>query len=176
MAGLKITGDVNGLKKFITNAHKIAGGTAMKELSRLLSVDARALATATFEQSQNPDGGAWKPLAIRKGKPLVKTGKLSRSIKVRVARKGFELYSNLAYAAVHQYGGATNDRTVARSKTGRFKSKNAAGKAKRVVLVGRVKGGVIPARPYFPGDHVPDKWNVMFQKTAIDLLKELFGG
>lgn len=176
MAGLRITGDVDGLKKFMANAHKIAGGTALKELSRRMSVDARELAGGTFERSQNPNGGGWKPLAVRKGKPLVKTGKLSRSIKVRVARKGFELYTNISYAGVHQYGGATQSRNQARTKTGKFKSAKSAGKAKRVVLVGRVRGGVIPARPYFPGDHVPDRWSLMFQKTAIDLLKELFGG
>jgi phage gpG-like protein len=176
MAGLKITGDVDGLKKFITNAHKIAGGTALKEMSSRLGKQGRELAAHTFAASQSPDGSAWEKLRAKTSrKPLVKSGKLSRSIKVRIARKGFELYSNVAYAAVHQYGGATKERTVARAKTGRFKSKKAASKAKRVVLVGRVKAGVIPARPYFPGDHVPDKWNIEFQKTAIELLKELFG-
>lgn len=176
MATLRITGDVDGLKKFMANAHKIAGGTALKELSNRLGKQAREFAAKTFEASQAPDGSAWARLRAKTSrKPLVKSGKLSRSIRVRIARKGFELYTGIMYAAVHQYGAQTKERTVARAKTGRFKSKKAASKAKRVVLVGRVKGAVIPARPYFPGDHVPDRWNLEFQKTAIDLLKELFG-
>lgn len=176
-AAVSLTGADASLRALIEKTKKLGGASALRVLSGRLAVDARKLVEQSFASSTSPDGAAWKPLKTRKGQPLVKSGKLSRSIKTRVSSKGFELYTNTSYAAVHQFGASTKARFQARTRTGRFKSKKSAEKAKgRLVAVGRVSGSTIPARPFFPGDSLPSAWRARFEQTTREYFKEFFDG
>lgn len=174
-ASVTLTGADESLRSIIEKTKKLGGAQALRVLSGRLAVDARKFVEQSFASSTSPDGAAWKPLKTRKGQPLVKSGKLSRSIKTRVSSKGFELYTNVPYAAVHQFGASTKARFQARTKTGRFKSKKSAEKAKgRLVAVGRVSGSTIPARPFFPGDSLPASWRPKFAETTRAFFREHF--
>lgn len=176
-SSVTLTGADAALRSIIEKAKKLGGAQALRVLSGRLAVDARKLVEQSFASSTSPDGAAWKPLKTRKGQPLVKSGKLSRSIKTRVSSKGFELYTSTSYAAVHQFGAETKARFQARTRTGRFKSKKSAEKAKgRFVAVGRVSGSTIPARPFFPGDSLPSAWRARFEQTTREYFKEFFDG
>ena len=176
-ASVTLTGADDALRALIEKTKKLGGAQALRVLSGRLAVDARKFVEQSFASSTSPDGESWKPLRSRKGQPLVKSGKLSRSIKTRVSSKGFELYTNVPYAAVHQFGASTKARWQARTKTGRFKSKKSAEKAKgRSVSVGRVSGSTIPARPFFPGDSLPASWRARFEQTTREYFKEFFDG
>lgn len=172
-----LTGGDAALRAIVEKAKKIGGASALRVLSGRLAVDARALVAQSFATSTSPDGAAWAALRSRRGKPLVKTGRLSRSIKTRPSSKGFTLYTNVPYAAVHQFGAQTKSRFQARTRGGRFKSaKAAASQKKGAVRVGRVSGSTIPARPFFPGDSLPSEWRARFVATTREYFKEFFGG
>lgn len=177
VAVVSLTGSDESLRVLIEKAKKLGGASALRVLSGRLAVDARKLVEKSFATSTSPDGEAWKPLKTRKGQPLVKSGRLSRSVKTRVSSKGFTLYTNTSYAAVHQFGAQTKARFQARTKTGRFKSKKSAAKAKgRVVNVVRVSGATIPARPFFPGASLPPEWRSRFAATTREFYREFFSG
>lgn len=172
---VSLTGADESLRALIEKTKKLGGASALRVLSGRLAVDARKLVEKSFATSTSPDGEAWKPLKTRKGQPLVKSGRLSRSIKTSVSSKGFTLYTNVPYAAVHQFGAQTKARFQARTKTGRFKSKKSAEKSRgRVVIVGRVSGATIPARPFFPGASLPPEWRARFAATTRAFFEEFF--
>lgn len=175
MVAVKLTGDDAALRAMIEKAKKLGGAQALRVLSGRLAVDARKLVERSFATSTSPNGDAWKPLKSRKGQPLVKSGRLSRSIKANPTSKGFTLYSTAPYAAVHQFGAETKARMQARTRGGRFKSKKAAEQQKKgKVLVGRVSGAVIPARPFFPGGSLPREWQARFAQTTREFFREHF--
>lgn len=172
---LKLTGDDAALRGMIEKGKKIGGALALKILSKRLGDEAKRRAEASFATSASPDGVPWAPLKNRKGKPLVKTGRLSRSIKVRASGRGFTLYSTASYAAVHQLGGSLKERLQPRTRTGRFKSKKSADKQKRgAVRVSRIAASTIPARPFFPGDSLPKGWSVTFGELTRAWFAEYF--
>lgn len=172
---LKLTGDDAALRAMIAKAKKIGGALTLKILSKRLGDEARRRAVDSFTTSTSPEGEAWAPLKHRKGKPLVKTGRLSRSIKVRASSKGFTLYSTAPYAVIHQRGASLKERMQARTRGGRFKSKKAADKQKRgAVRVGHIAASSIPARPFFPRDALPTSWRESLVGLTRDWFREYF--
>ncbi len=107
-----------------------------------------------FRNSASPWGGAWAPLRYRKGKALVDTGRLRRSILYRASKDGVEVGTNVKYARFHQFGAKlkARDQVLAFGKKGKFQSKAKSRKALVVVNVAfaRIGEGYIPARPFMP--------------------------
>lgn len=63
-----------------------------------------------FRDSRDPWGRPWKPLKVRKGKPLIDTGKLRSSFYYTVDNRQsvtFRSSDNPAKVALHQNGGFT---------------------------------------------------------------------
>lgn len=96
---------------------------------------------------------------IRKGgQTLVDKGILRRSFTAgrRWGADFAEIGSDVKYAAIHQYGGmfVMPSRTNAHRTTGRFMSREAAGKAKKAVRVSFTASRTVtmPARPMLPVD------------------------
>jgi phage gpG-like protein len=56
-----------------------------------------------FEASVDPVGQHWKPVH-RKGKPLILTGKLKQSWRIKTSRLRVTLSTKVSYAVYHQYG------------------------------------------------------------------------
>mgnify|MGYP003561121444 CR=1 FL=1 len=111
------------------------------------------LSLGCFRDSRDPYGNPWQRLAAstlrkRRGTSaqiLVDTGTLRRqSVTYRAAANSVELGSNLAYAAIHQFGGRA----------------------------GRNRSTAIPRRAYLPFDasgnaNLPDPW----ERQCIDVIE-----
>lgn len=75
--------------------------------ARLLKQIGTALVANTklrFRDSVDPEGKAWAKLKYRKGKPLLKTGRLRSSITFSATDSYLDVGTNVEYAAMHQYG------------------------------------------------------------------------
>lgn len=125
-----------------------------------------------FALSRAPDGTPWARLVYRKGKPLVLTGKLSRSWKLKVGGLYFVLLTKVPYAAFHQFGANIPARVNAHTRGGRFKKRAGAEKAKRVVKVSFSPGVNVRARPMLPGRVPPAKWRAAIDQSFRDAMKE----
>ncbi len=103
-----------------------------------------------FERERGPGGVPWKPSARAergkrgKGQTLTDSGRLRASITHRASRDAVEVGTNVAYAAIHQFGGKTGPRTI------RPKRKKALYWPGAVHPVAQVNhpGSTIPARPF----------------------------
>lgn len=99
-----------------------------------------------FRSGTDPYGIPWKPPVLRKGQPLVDTGRLRSSISSRVIGQEVEVGTNLIYAPIHQFGGTI------RAKNAPFLvfpfGGSAAGSAPFGYL--RKKSVYIPQRRFFP--------------------------
>lgn len=101
-----------------------------------------------FEQAQDPDGKAWKPLSelTKKlrgagGSILLRSGRLRSSISYRAAASKLELGPNTVDAALHQFGGEI----VPKNRKALRIPGISGGRANRDIFVRKV---TIPARPY----------------------------
>jgi phage virion morphogenesis protein len=107
-----------------------------------------------FRNSTSPWGTPWAPLRYRKGRPLIDTGRLRRSIVFKATKGAVEIGTNVKYARVHQFGAKlkSRDQVLAFGPGGKFQSRKQSRKAFYVVNVAfaRVGEGYIPARPYMP--------------------------
>ena len=71
-----------------------------------------------FKRERGPGGAPWKPSAraVRgkrgKGQTLTDTGRLRASITYRAGRDQVEVGANVAYAAIHQFGGQIERRAA----------------------------------------------------------------
>ena len=97
-----------------------------------------------FEDGKAPGGTAWKP-SLRalqsKGLTLVDSGRLKASITHEAGPKSVTVGSNVAYAAIHQFGGTIRSKTA---KGLRFKGADGGFR--------RLKQVVMPARPFLGFD------------------------
>jgi phage gpG-like protein len=106
-----------------------------------------SLVRTEFQTGQDPFGKPWAPLKIRRGQPLVKSGRLAKqATTVKTFDTGIEIDVDLVYAAVHEFGATIHAR---HAKALRFKA------GRRFVLAKQV---TIPARPYLPEGELPPKW------------------
>ena len=133
---------------------------AASDMRPALEVIGRTLITRIrlcFKLGIDPWGTPWAALKIRKGQPLVDTGRLRSSITSQVSDTGLSIGTNLRsksgarYPAVHQFG------AVIEAKPG--KRLAFAGPNGTVILAKKV---TIPARPFLPlrkdGVALPEGW------------------
>jgi len=108
-----------------------------------------------FRDGQDPYGVKWQAKKNGEASHLKgRTGHLSDSITHVVNQYLVSIGTNVPYAAIHQFGGtiAARNQTNAHSKSGRFMSREAAGKRKTAVRVSfsKIGQGKMPARPFLP--------------------------
>jgi phage virion morphogenesis protein len=111
-----------------------------------------------FEKGEGPDGVQW-PVSLRarleNGQTLVKSGRLRDSFGTEVTATSAEWGTNVAYAAIHQFGGTITAKTA---RGLRFQFADGRWATKRSVT--------IPARPFLGIDdrdedairHTVDTW------------------
>lgn len=78
------------------------------ELHELLAAQVEFDTQRRFETESGPDGSPWPPslrALAEGGQTLTDTARLRQSIVSRADRRGFEVGTNLVYAAIHQFGG-----------------------------------------------------------------------
>lgn len=96
-----------------------------------------------FERGEGPDGKAWRPSVRagrggrRRGRTLIDSGRLRRSIVSRASESEVVVGTNLRYAAIHQFGGEVRARGAGRL---RFFLPGVGWRSPRRV--------VVPARPF----------------------------
>ena len=100
-----------------------------------------------FERERGPGGAPWKTSARagrEGGRTLSDSGRLRASITHRAGRDSVEVGTNVAYAAIHQFGGKTAPRTI------RPRNKKALywPGARHPVAQVNHPGSTIPARPF----------------------------
>lgn len=162
MAGAQIKYDLGGLRSI---------SAAVAELERrgkntepLMDEIGSILVASTidrFEREIDPDGRPWKPSARAKqehGKTLTDSARLRTSITHRPVRHKVDVGSNVAYAAIHQFGGKIEipgrSQTLAfSSNSNKFASRRStrARKAGAVrVAFATIRAHVVemPERPY----------------------------
>lgn len=161
---------------------------ASKDLGPVLSTIGRKILTRVqlgFRKSVDPYGIAWAALKSRKGKTLVDTARLLRSITYAVSDDSVEIGTNLnsngvSYPAVHQFGARINIparahriyRSLLKSgdfaRGGKFVKKNKANFASNANIPAH--SITIPARPFLP---IKGREVVLPEDWAIDVLKSV---
>jgi phage gpG-like protein len=157
---MPVTGDFAELAKLQRQLRRL-GTEGMRRVSKQVSLEAQSLVTEGFASGVSPSGSAWAPVR-RGGQPLRDTGRLLASLIPKDTGKGFVLSTNVAYAAVHQYGATVQ--------------------AKRVHSLGTPQRGffgvkvTIPPRPFLPSEDatLPARWQARFDETAREAIDLFF--
>jgi phage gpG-like protein len=102
MAG--VTGNFAGLLRLIGDVNAVTTPAWRAQLCQGLGTAALKQLMDEFRESRDPYGVPWQPLKIRKGKPLLDTGRMRASVSLVAQPGGFEITIGVAYAATHQYG------------------------------------------------------------------------
>ncbi len=102
-AGIKSRGGLTipGLRSRIAG---LSGPAFRAKLSQVLSAAAFKMTMDTFHRSTDPYGRAWARLKVRKGKPLLDTGRMRASTYFVPLASGFRVDFSANYAVHHQYG------------------------------------------------------------------------
>lgn len=161
---MSVKGDFGGIKRVQTKIANASDLIRSGEMSQVLAETARGLVDLGFETGTDPGGGAWAPLSERDGQPLRDTRRLQSSFTYETTPEGFEVGTNVEYAATHQFGAVikpVNAKALAWKTRGGTKHF-----AQRVV---------IPKRPMLPNDPLPDRWEKALTEAANDAMRETVG-
>lgn len=192
---MALTGDFSGLQRLIAAVRPLASNVAMQSIAKAMAAEVTTQIDLGFRESRSPDGVAWAPLVLRKGKPLLDTGThLRSSISVDGNAGSINASVGFEYAHVHQYGATITAKGKAlaipfgqagkgaragRDEHGRFLKKDpskpfrAGLKAKTMLFVQRV---TIPARPFFPTPGtVPSKWVRPLEDATAEAVSQILG-
>lgn len=169
MATLSVTGSFRELDRLIRSLKKLSEPGFARGLAANLGQAALNQIDESFTGQKDPWDRPWKP-SIRAeatgGQTLRKTARLQRSMTSKaalaVSPQGFEIGTNVQYAATHQYGATI---TPTKARTLRFKV------GKKWVLAQRVE---IPARPFIPEPELSPRWERAFEEAAEAYFKEAF--
>lgn len=178
--------DSTRLRELAKGMRQLAGGRFRRDGMKVLAEEARRLVVLGFQRSITPDGQPWKPSRRRgqvmgTGQILRDTARLQNSIIPRATETGLLVKSNVAYAAVHQYGGTihraahTSLQRYATLSGGRRKRIRLYSKRARSVLKGvSVSAGevVIPARQFLPEGTLGPIWAPAFRRVMDALLMQ----
>ena len=137
-----------------------------------------------FKNSADPWGRPWLKPKHRAGKPLEDTGRLKGSIHYDSSGNRVLAFSNVAYAAIHNYGGPIKKKASFRyaHESGRFMStRDAMRLSKRgtgYVLTTQIGAHVfqMPKRQFLPDGDLPPAWASSLSAVATDTMKRLTGG
>lgn len=113
----------------------------------------------SFAGEKDPYDRPW-PKNLRGGQTLTDTARLRRSFTRKLFSNGFQVGTNVKYAAIHQYGGEIIPK---RKQVLRFKVGQQYVSAKRVQM---------PARPFVPEPELSPRWEKAFE----DALRHYLGG
>jgi phage gpG-like protein len=89
-----------------SRARRLESGDRRRLLGQLRDV-LKADALEGFQTSSDPDRVAWRPLKRRRGRPLVKTGRLRGSISAVIQGDAVSVFSGVPYSRFHQFGTAS---------------------------------------------------------------------
>ena len=128
-------------------------GESISPLMRGIGASLAEEIRAGFKDSRDPYGNPWAPLKLRRGKPLLDTGRLRNSINYKVTRSGGTVSevivgTNVFYAKTHQFG-ATIVPVYAKMLAYKVRGRKGTIFSKK---------SVIPPRPFLPLNGLPPSW------------------
>lgn len=112
MAGVRFRGDTPKLGRLARKFEEMSKRRFKAKLNRRMAETALELTRDGFERSITPYGVRWKNPRHRAGQPLLLTRRLESSIRPISSAERFELYTNVVYAATHQYGATIRPKEV----------------------------------------------------------------
>ena len=135
------------------------------QMRRAAAQAALTLVQSGFRNATAPDGTPWKPLALRKGRPLRDTGLLATSFTARETKTGISVGTNVRYADTHQTG------KIIQAKKGKaLRFKGSGGRKSFFIFARSVK---IPSRPMVPAvDDLPESWRRVCDEAAEKVLRK----
>ena len=151
----------------------------LKDCSKSMGEEALHQLAEEFRHSVDPFGNPWKPIVWRKGQPLVNNGILRNSWGLtNVKPEGFDLYTNVGYAGVHQNGADFTMPPQVNAHVGRGRNKGqfarkggSRAKAQRVSF-SRAHRIRIPRRQMVPVNAEKSKWDAPLAREANACLAE----
>jgi phage gpG-like protein len=166
------------LEALLGTMRAVESGRAIKSVLKTMGPAAVSLAHDSFDLSRDPYGRPWPHLRFRQGKPLLDTGRLRASITQRPLTDGFEVWSNVAYARIHNEGGEVRQQSRlqvnAHGRDGGFISHSAARRRKAVhVSVSAIGPRIfgIPERRFIPRpDDLGPVWTAAFEDLCAEWL------
>ena len=94
--------------RFSQEMDRLASGKLADECKTAAEQEIRRCVAEGFRYTKAPDDSPWLPLKSGENrKPLDKTGKMRKSVKVRATRAGLYITVDVPYASYHQYGTKT---------------------------------------------------------------------
>jgi phage gpG-like protein len=142
---ISVSGDTSKLAGLIDRLGRIADGRILKIINQNLAEEAIELVKQGFEDEKDPFGSPWAPLKRRTGRILQDTARLKNSF-------------NRPSATSSDAGGfriGTNVQYAVHHQFGAPKAK-------------------LPKRMMLPTGELPEAWVDKFQKTADEILTDLF--
>ncbi len=161
---MSIKGSYRELSALASRMETAAALIRSGEMGQVMAETARDLVDEGFATSRAPDGTAWADLKLRDGQPLRDTARLQRSFTYIPNGDGFEIGSEVEYAATHQFGA-----TIKPVHAKRLAWKTRDG---RKFFAQKV---VVPARPMLPSSPIPELWKQALDDAVIDLIDETMG-
>ena len=161
-----LTGDFRGLNDLKRRLQRLVGEGFSEELADVLGSTALKQVDDGFRNSRNPYGEAWKPLALRQGKPMLDTGSMAASANYQPTRNGFRINIPKKQAMLLHHGGVV--RPVSAPAL-RFKVRGGGWYTlKRVVIPSRL---MVPVRSRGLGSI----WGHAFDRAAAAFLRRTLG-
>lgn len=170
--------DSSELRRMRERLAVLASGAFRRDIYRLLAEEAHHLVRNEFRKEMDPYGKAWKPIK-RPGKILQDTGRLRNSYSANATHSGFEIATDVKYAAIHNFGGhiTRQARVNAHGRKGRFIARGKGrGRSQRVSFTA-AHSFTMPQRQMVPDPkHLPKAWGQAFGEVVRDALKSHFRG
>jgi len=166
MAG--VSGDFAGLARLIGQVSAVTTPQWQAQLCQGMGVAALKQLMDQFRDSRDPYGTPWKPLVLRKGKPLLDTGRMRASATLVPRPNGFMIVIGASYAPTHQYGKKGIKPIRARALAWKVRGSNKRFFAQSVDIPQRM---MIP-----PTDNIGPYWDKAIRDEAELRVKALFSG
>jgi phage gpG-like protein len=153
--------DARALDALIRKVRTAAGGGGLYDrVKTALAAEALTQVALGFREGRAPDGEAWAPLKVRRGRPLRDTGRLLNSFSYEILPTGFRIGTKTFYARVHQYG-----RVIVPRKAKLLRFPIGRGARKRYAFARKVN---VPARPMVPSEgRLTPLWARAFRRAAL---------
>lgn len=185
MAG--VSGGTDQLRGLRERLQRLGNGEIVRRGRSRLAAVALAETQQGFIESRAPDGTHWKPSNGFGGQTMEDTRRLRNSFSARPTASGFELGSNVKYAAQRQYGGTIRAKNgkylrfkvpvsvkIASNRGGRWRRMNSGRKGISTQFV-MVKEVTQTARPMVPEGQLGPIWGAAFREESQAIMEELLG-
>ncbi len=149
------------LKELMRSIVAIGGDRGRKSINEGIAAESLRLVKRGFERSEDPYGIPWKPPVLRDGKPLLDSSRLRNGFQNRSTPTTIELWNNVRYAAIQNYGGTIHAKN---SPYLYFKTPEGLAAKKEVTL---------PARQMIPDSArgLPPVWDQRMRIIADKVLR-----